>query len=114
MLSRAQAFIHPQLEDFGITPIESMAAGRPVIAFGRGGALETIIPDVTGVFFHRQTWEDLLDTVLNFDPTRFDSAAIREHALQFSAEAFTLRMEKFVAGRYEEFKEGLHQPTLLV
>ena len=114
VLSRAQAFIHPQLEDFGITPIESMAAGRPVIAFGRGGALETIIPDVTGVFFHRQTWEDLLDTVLNFDPTRFDSAAIREHALQFSAEAFTLRMEKFVAGRYEEFKEGLHQPTLLV
>lgn len=112
LMARAIAFIHPQVEDFGITPIESMAAGRPVIALGKGGALESVVPDETGVFFHRQTWEDLLDTVLHFDPTRFDPERIRAHALQFGAEKFEEKMRRLVEDRYVEFKQGLHQPTL--
>lgn len=111
LMARAQAFIHPQIEDFGITPIESMAAGRPVIAFAKGGALESIVPDETGVFFHRQTWEDLLDTVLHFDSSRFDPERIRNHALQFGAEAFKEKMQRFVEDRHAEFKQGLHQPA---
>ncbi len=113
LLARAQAFIHPQVEDFGITPIESMAAGRPVIALAKGGALETVVPNKTGVFFHRQTWEDLLDTVLHFDPAQFNAAEIREHALQFGTETFTASMQRFVRDRYEEFQKGLYQPALL-
>lgn len=113
LLARAQAFIHPQIEDFGITPIESMATGRPVIAFSKGGALETIVPNETGVFFHRQTWEDLLDTVLHFDSNAFDATKIREHALQFGTEQFTRSMRRFVLDRYEEFQKGLYQPALL-
>lgn len=112
LLARAQAFIHPQIEDFGITPIESMATGRPVIALAKGGACETVIPNKTGVFFHRQTWEDLLDTVLHFDPARFDPEHIRTHALQFGAEKFEKKMRRLVEDRYEEFKQGLHQPAL--
>ena len=112
VMARAQAFIHPQIEDFGITPIESMAAGRPVIAFAKGGALESVVPDETGVFFHRQTWEDLLDAVLHFDSSRFDPERIRNHALQFGAEAFKEKMQRFVEDRHAEFKQGLHQLAL--
>ncbi|MEK7481538.1 MAG: glycosyltransferase [Patescibacteria group bacterium] len=113
LMARAQAFIHPQVEDFGITPIESMAAGRPVIALSKGGALETVVPDKTGVFFHRQTWEDLLDTVLHFDPSQFNAEEIRAHALQFGTKQFAASMQRFVLDRYEEFQKGLYQPTLL-
>ncbi|OGL89298.1 hypothetical protein A3H75_01590 [Candidatus Uhrbacteria bacterium RIFCSPLOWO2_02_FULL_51_9] len=112
VMARAQAFIHPQIEDFGITPIESMAAGRPVIALAKGGALETVVPNETGIFFHRQTWEDLLDTVLHFDSSAFDPFVIKKHALQFGATAFEEKMRRFVEDRYTEFKQGLHQPAL--
>ena len=109
LLSRAKAFIHPQVEDLGITPIESMASGRPVIAYPVGGATETVIPGVTGVFFKVQTWESLLDAVLHFDERAWDSARIREHALRFSADRFKLQIERYVEDRYEEFQRGLNQ-----
>jgi len=113
ILARAQAFIHPQIEDFGITPIESMAAGRPVIAFAQGGATETVIPDVTGTFFHHQDWEGLLDAVLHFDPTSFNSETIRQHALKFSTEQFQEKIKRMVNDRYHEFKQGLYQPIMV-
>lgn len=113
LLSRAQAFIHPQLEDFGITPLESLASGRPVIAFGQGGATETITHGETGVFFHKQSWESLLDAIVHFDPTAWDSTRIREQALQFNPDGFKLKLKKFVEDRYEEFQHGLNQPALL-
>lgn len=90
----AQAFIHPHVEDFGITAIEAMASGRPVIAYGAGGALETVIPGKTGVFMKEQNWESLADTVLHFDPTAFDPKAIRAHAERFSEEQFEAQMRK--------------------
>ncbi|MBF8280965.1 MAG: glycosyl transferase, group 1 [Candidatus Magasanikbacteria bacterium] len=80
----AAAFINPQLEDFGITAIESMSAGRPVIAYAAGGALETVQENVTGSFFKEQTWENLLDAVLHFTPEKFDPAVIAAHAEKFS------------------------------
>lgn len=109
LLSEAKAFIHPQVEDLGITSIESMASGRPVIAYPVGGATETVIPGKTGVFFQSQTWESLLDVVLNFDENAWDSEAIRAHALKFSAQDFKRRIKKYVEDRHEEFKQGMNQ-----
>lgn len=106
LLSQALAFIHPQKEDFGITPIESMAAGRPVIAYGQGGATETVIPNETGVFFDKQTWESLLNTVLNFDAQNWNSEKIRAHAQNFSADRFKSEVQKFVGEKYSEFQRS--------
>jgi len=109
LLSRAKAFIHPQVEDLGITPVESMASGRPVIAYPVGGARETVVPGLTGVFFNEQTWESLLDCVLHFDETAWEPERIRVHALRFSAERFKSQIQQYVEDRYEEFKRGLNQ-----
>ena len=109
LLSQAKAFIHPQVEDLGITPIESMASGRPVIAYPVGGASETVIPGVTGVFFREQTWESLLDTVLNFDEKAWDSQMIKNHAEKFSSDYFKERLESYVNEKYQEFKQGFSQ-----
>ena len=106
------AFIHPQAEDFGITAVESMASGRPVIALAAGGALETVMEGVTGKFFSEPTWEDLLDTVLRFDPLAFDPIKIREHAMQFSADNFKKKMAEQVRGRYEDFQKGWREMPL--
>jgi glycosyltransferase involved in cell wall biosynthesis len=107
LLSQATAFIHPQKEDFGITPLEAMAAGVPVIAFSEGGATETVINHETGVFFEKQTWESLLHTILNFQPNNFNSAKIRAHAQNFSAERFKADIQKFVNDKYGEFQNQL-------
>lgn len=88
LFAEAIAFINPQEEDFGITPVESMASGRPVIAYRKGGALETVIDGQTGILFDEQSWEELADTVLQFDHTRFDPEAIRKHAEQFATAVF--------------------------
>jgi glycosyltransferase involved in cell wall biosynthesis len=113
VLSGARAFIHPQMEDFGITAVEAMACGRPVIAFSQGGATETVLPNETGIFFHSQTWEALLDTVLHFNHENWDSAKIREHAAKFDAHNFKISIKKYINDRYEEFQKGLNQETLL-
>lgn len=112
VLSKAKAFIHPQIEDLGITPIESMASGRPVIAYGEGGVTETVIPDETGMFFYEQTWESLLDTLLDFDEKSWDSHRIRERAKKFSETSFKNRMKQYAHDRYEEFKQGMNQCQL--
>ncbi|MBU0661490.1 glycosyltransferase [Patescibacteria group bacterium] len=112
LLSKAKGFLHPQLEDFGITPIEAMASGCPVIAYGIGGVTETVIPDKTGVFFYQQTWEDLLDTMLFFDTQTWDRVAIQAHAQKFSAEIFKQKIQRYVHDRYEEMSRGLNQCRL--
>ncbi len=113
LLRHAKAFIHPQLEDFGITPVETMAAGRPVIAYGEGGATETVVPGETGVFFQKQSWESLLDAVLHFDHTAWNSANIKSQAEKFSVANFKTNLKQYVDNRYEEFKTGLSQPVLI-
>jgi len=84
----AKALIFPQEEDFGIVPLEAMAAGRPVIAYRSGGALETIKEYETGTFFNEQTVECLVKAVKKFDDKSFDPQLIRNHALQFDKEIF--------------------------
>ena len=96
-LSRCTALIYPQVEDFGISAVEAMASGRPVIAYRAGGALETIKEGVTGVFFDEQTWEALAYAVLTFDQRQYDADAIRAHAEQFDATRFRERILSFIA-----------------
>ena len=85
-------FIHPQIEDFGITAIEAMSAGKPVIAYGKGGASETILPGKTGTFIDMQTWEDIGDAVIRHKPNNFDPATIRRHAESFSHKNFESKL----------------------
>lgn len=92
------AFINPQEEDFGITAIEAMASGRPVIAYNRGGATETIIEGVTGEFFQEQIWEDLADKVLRFNHEKYEPQLIRQHSEQFSVENFKRNFNQVIAG----------------
>ncbi len=100
LLSRAIAFIHPQLEDFGITPIESMSCGRPVIAYGKGGAVETVVPGVTGVLFYEQTWNVLFEVIESFDALAWNPEAIHAHALKFGGGVFETRLRELVEREY--------------
>lgn len=88
LFREAIAFLHPQIEDFGITAVEAMAAGRPIIAFGQGGAAETVMDGVTGTFFEVQCWEDVGNAALRFDPAHFDPRQIRRHAESFGKPRF--------------------------
>lgn len=95
-----RAYIFPALEDFGITPVEAMTAGRPVIAYGKGGATETIIDKVTGLFFYQQTPEDVIKAIEKFERLKFNPHQIRSHALQFSKERFKKEITAFIKEVY--------------
>ena len=99
LYSKCLAFIYPQEEDFGITAVEAMASGRPVIAYKKGGALETVIEGVTGKFFDEQCWESLADSVVRFKAKDYDPQKIRKHALNFDIEIFKKRIKEFVEPR---------------
>ncbi|PIE31578.1 glycosyl transferase [candidate division KSB3 bacterium] len=94
-LSRCQALIFPGEEDFGITPVEAQSSGRPVIAYHGGGALETVT-EHTGLFFHQKTPEALVEAVQQFDASRFDPVAIREHAEQFDIAVFRQQIREMI------------------
>jgi glycosyltransferase involved in cell wall biosynthesis len=96
LYQRCHAFIHPQVEDFGITAVEAMAAGKPVIAYKQGGAKETVIHGQTGIHLEVQCWEDIAETVRRFDEYTFDPAVIRAHAEQFSHQRFLQEMRVFI------------------
>lgn len=96
LLADCLAFINPQEEDFGITMVEAHAAGRPVLAYKAGGAQEIVIPGVTGEFFDEQTWEDVADAVLHFDPKKYDSVKIRERAMEFDVDRFKQQLLSFM------------------
>ena len=89
LLHNARALVFPGVEDFGIAPLEMQACGRPVIAFGRGGALETVTAK-TGVFFQEQTVDSLLTAIAEFDvfEADFEPADARAHAMKFSKRTF--------------------------
>jgi glycosyltransferase involved in cell wall biosynthesis len=87
-----RALILPSEEDFGITPLEAMASGRPVVAFGKGGVLDTVKPGETGVFFSSQTAEALEELLMGFDEGQFDPVAIREHAEKFDKGIFRTKI----------------------
>lgn len=100
-----RAFIFPGMEDFGISPLEAQASGRPVIAYGAGGALETVVPGVTGEFFTEQTAASLAGVVSRFDARQYDPAVIRRHAETFDTEVFKRRIAEFVQGQLERKKQ---------
>ena len=87
-LRRCRAFILPGAEDFGITAVEAQAAGRPVIAFGAGGALESVIPWETGVFFGQQTVDNLYEAIEAFEKRSWDPARARANAARFDTRRF--------------------------
>lgn len=95
-MAGAQAFLFASLEDFGITPVEAMAAGTPVIAYKAGGALDYVAENKTGTFFEHQTPESLAAALQSFDPRKFDSKQIRRSAEQFSPENFANKMQTFI------------------
>jgi glycosyltransferase involved in cell wall biosynthesis len=94
---RCRALIFPGEDDFGITPVEAMAAGRPAIAYAAGGALDTVVDGASGLFFSEPTPESLAETVLRFRAIRFDPLALQAHAQRFSRERFRLKFTEFVA-----------------
>lgn len=97
-MEKAKAFIFAAEEDFGIVPVEAQACGTPVIAFGKGGSLETIINKKTGLFFYKQTSDAIIESVKNFEEieTSFDSEIIRQHALNFDIEIFKKNIQNYI------------------
>jgi glycosyltransferase involved in cell wall biosynthesis len=95
---KCKALIFPGDEDFGIVPVEAQAAGRPVIAYAKGGALETVIKDKTGVFFYEQTEGSLIEAVKRTLDMGFDPKLIRENALRFDKEVFKQKIREYVNG----------------
>jgi glycosyltransferase involved in cell wall biosynthesis len=97
LYGEALAYIHPQEEDFGITAVEAMAAGRPVIAFNAGGAVETVVNGQTGYYIDEQSWEALGDAVIRFRPESYSAAACRQQAEKFSVANFQENFKKVIA-----------------
>lgn len=105
LYANAKALLFPPLEDAGIVPLEAQACGTPVIAFGRGGARDTVSDGVTGLFFDEQTAPSLQDALERFERLRLDPAAIRRHAEQFSTEKFHQRMRGVVEEALERIRK---------
>ncbi len=103
--AKCKAFLFPGEEDYGMAPLEAMSSGRPVIAYGYGGALETVVEGETGVFFKEQTVESLVSAMKRFEETEFSKEKIREHSLKFDESVFKSKMKKFISGKYREFHE---------
>lgn len=104
--ARCRALIFPGEEDFGIVPLEAMASGRPVVAYARGGALETVTEGVTGVLFERQTEEALLEAVIRVRQARIDPEAARSAAERFDRALFKGTMAAYISRAYGDVRAG--------
>lgn len=106
LYSRAQALIFPGIEDFGIVPVEALASGTPVIAFAKGGALETVKHGVTGVLFSEQSQDSMANAIVEFESGRFEfePAKLREYAMRFDEARFRDDFAAFVAGKMSAYR----------
>ena len=108
LMSQAKGFLFAAEEDFGIVAVESQAAGTPVIAFGKGGSLETVLPNKTGLFFSEQTISSICNAILCFEKIEFDPEEIKAHAAHFNRNRFIREFKQFVDQKIEEFHEIHH------
>jgi len=106
LYSGCQALVFPQLEDYGLTPLEAQASGRPVVAYGAGGALETIIDGETGVFFGEQTVESLIEGLQHVESMRFDPMQARQNAARFDIGPFCDKIESFMQTKLRDFRNS--------
>lgn len=108
LYSKCKAFIFPQHEDYGLTALEANASGRPVIAYGAGGILSTMIPmennpkQATAIFFKDQSVEALMEAVKRFEALTFDSQFIKQHAENFSEQQFIYQIRHFIGEKFIE------------
>ncbi|MDP4038822.1 MAG: glycosyltransferase [bacterium] len=99
----ALAFIFTAEEDFGITPLEAMASGKPVICYGAGGAKETVIDNETGIYFEKQNEQSLQNAIKKFEKMEFNQNKIIDRAEQFSEDNFIKKLKEVIEVNYEEF-----------
>lgn len=111
-MERAKAFVFAAEEDFGITPVEAQACGTPVIAFGKGGSLETVrpygVPRPTGILFEEQTPKSIQDAVHKFESIQDELPPenCRDHAVKFSCERFREEMSTYISTKWSEFEKN--------
>jgi glycosyltransferase involved in cell wall biosynthesis len=108
-LQKAKAFVFAAIEDFGMLPLEAQACGTPVIAYGKGGSLETVKHGVTGILYKEQNINSIVDAVDKFEQMSFDPVIIRAHAENFSTEIFKNNFLSFV-----EEKIAIVRPDLVL
>ncbi len=106
LMQRCKAFVFAAAEDFGIALVEAQAAGAPVIAYGKGGAVETVIPGVTGLLFPEQTVTSLMEAIRTFEQKQFlfDVEKMRHHADRFSPERFRQELSTYIDRKWTEFQ----------
>ena len=109
-MQRARGFVFAAKEDFGITPVEAQACGTPVIAFGKGGALETVIDGQTGVFYAEQSAAAIVDAIARFErvSATFEPYRIREHAQRFGVDRFDSQFSQLVDREWDRFVKRSH------
>jgi glycosyltransferase involved in cell wall biosynthesis len=108
LMQKAKAFIFAAEEDFGIIPVEVQACGTPVIALSKGGTLETVVENQTGIFFDEQTAEKIKEAIIHFGTKNFEPKIIREHAIKFSKQRFENEIKEFVDIKFKEHQELLN------
>ena len=118
-MSRCRAFVYAGVEDFGIAPVEAIASGAPVIAYGKGGILDSVNclkngnkeKVSTGILFNNQSSEDIIDTINWFEDTKswknFNPEALNNYAQKFSSENFKSKFDFFINKSWDKFRRKL-------
>jgi glycosyltransferase involved in cell wall biosynthesis len=107
-LKNARAFIFASIEDFGIAPVEAQSCGTPVICLNKGGCRETVIKNITGIYFEQLTPKHIIESIQRFETMDFEAERIRENALRFSNKVFETNMKNFIEAKFFEHQKMIH------